>query len=67
MLVRVFSINKFKSACIKDGKKERAKNPPGWTSACIGREVNNNRDVVGTYFGSEFEWTSYVDEKYVRR
>ena len=66
MLVRVFSINKFKSDCIKSDEVDLAIDPPNWTNECIHRQVTNNKDVVGTDYGSEFAWTSYIDEKYVR-
>ena len=66
MNISVFSMNKYKSDCIKRQRFSLVYNPPSWTFRCEGREVRGS-NVLGTAFSSETAWTTRVDEKYVRR
>ena len=67
MLVKVFSLNKFKSERIKmNCVNGYAINPPAWALESDGHEVVS--DVIrDTDCLSCPEWESYVDSKYVRR
>lgn len=66
MLVRVFSLNKFKSNCIKQGAISAAQYPSPWAITSDGRKVRGST-IVGTNYVASDDWIAYVDEKYVRR
>lgn len=67
MLVKIFSLNKFKSDRLKDNRdKLSVKQPPEWALDSDGYEVDNDY-ISHTDCLSCPEWESYVDEKYVRR
>lgn len=67
MLVKVFSLNKFKSERLKRGfDGEEVKNPPAWALESDGHEVFGD-EIRDTDCLSCSEWESYVDSKYVRR
>ena len=67
MLVKVFSLNKFKSYRSKHGRDDLyAKQPPSWTLESNGHKVEGGA-ILGTDCLSVPEWETYVDSKYVRR
>lgn len=65
MMVKIFSLNKYKSDMLKQNNIQHVKMPPSWALRSNGFQVNGSS--ISNGYASCNDWNAYVDEKYVRR